>query len=982
MGIISDIRGDIEQEANLLLEKYRDTLMLKALSLTAGDEHAAEELVLQTFEAHLFKREKYDPSKGELLPWLIGIMHNIHGKSRRDRAMRSVTYLSPEELEVLSEIRTYSTATDEVIEANSDAEVVRNAIAQLPENARSALMLHYFESLSIRQIAEVMRKSPGSVKGSLHYARKVLAKRLGKMMGRAALAIAALIFGGSLLYAAAVFTGFAPSPFAAAEPAPEPAAEQPLEALGSLESLENPAPLEAPETNAVPLQAELTTTNLTTNNEETTMNSSTNSLVEANTTVASAVRSAAVKMMAAGAMLAAAATPVASALAALPLGYYEAEYLQSTGTQYINTGFYVSGQMRIEADFAFTDTTTQQQGVFASQEDQSPSENYLSVAAYVNGSTKYAWAWKDGAGQWCSTLVDVTTARKYLILDGGANTATLTDVATGVTEYSIAPGDPGYSSSNFDVSHSKTTRKPLTIFARMASTGQISQYGKLKLYSLKIISGGEVVRSYVPCVRASDSAAGLYELVEGRFLANAGTGVFTAGPYKKLTAELSADCTTVTADFSISDHARTLYFAYGLADGGAETSSWDRVVSLGAVAAGVTNLVAAVPAGFGYERPSSRLLMEDYGQFGLVSGLVTANLPVQARVGGGLANVLFAASPRMRRLYYAWGDEGGGAGSTNGWDGAALVAEVPAGVSLLRGVSVPAKGKCARFMLAYSELSTTDYAHKDDLIVQLDAIENAGRGVHRSALTNWFNLAKSQEIPPYASQTQSGSQKALGNPPCNGGGVGSPVYGEKGVVLQNTFFQAQVSGLAAALANKALTVQVFMNPDSYALWQGVFQIGNGTSNRELILDCRKEQTQTVVGSFGALQYAANSWSESARIPDAAIRDYFGQDVLATVTVDADGAHLWYDNESSNVFTNAGSNVAPTTDWLTLAAYINGLVYPMTMRAVRIYGRTLTADEIAANYRLDHARFLGGETPYCAVSDVVEVGHSGFAVYIH
>ena len=964
MGFIREIRRDIEQEALCLMREYRSLLFAEAKQLT-NDDSVAEDLVMKTIESYLAQPDEGLPAKGKVRAWLRTTLRNHFNNSVRGKARACTVYLDEEDAARIDEIAPADNSSDEAILAHSDAELVRNVLARLPESARSVIVMHYFESLSIRQIAELLRKSPDSVKSNLYYARKVLAKRLGKMMGRAALAIAALIFGGSLLYAAAVFTGFAPSPFAA----PEPAAEQPLEALGPLESLEDPAPLEAPETNEAPQQIELTTTNLTTNNEETTMNTQ-------------VVKSAAVKMLAAGAMLAAAATPFNLLAAALPLGYFEAEYLQSTGTQYINTGFYVSGQMRIEADFAFTDTTTQQQGVFASQEDQSPSENYLSVAAYVNGSTKYAWAWKDGAGQWCSTLVDVTTARKYLILDGGANTATLTDVATGVTEYSIAPGDPGYSSGNFDVSHSKTTRKPMTIFARMASTGQISQHGKLKLYSLKIISGGEVVRSYVPCVRASDSVAGLYELVEGRFLVNAGTGVFTAGPYKKLTAELSADCTTVTADFSISDHARTLYFAYGLADGGAETSSWDRVVSLGAVAAGVTNLVAAVPAGFGYERPSSRLLMEDYGQFGLVSGLVTADLPVQARVGGGLANVLFAASPRMRRLYYAWGDEDGGAGSTNGWDGAALVAEVPAGVSLLRGVSVPAKGKCARFMLAYSELSTTDYAHKDDLIVQLDAIENAGRGVHRSALTNWFNLAKSQEIPPYASQTQSGSQKALGNPPCNGGGVGSPVYGEKGVVLQNTFFQAQVSGLAAALANKALTVQVFINPDSYALWQGVFQIGNGTSNRELILDCRKEQPQTVEGSFGALQYAANSWSESARIPDAAIRNYFGKDVLATVTVDADGAHLWYDNESSYVFTNAGGNAAPTTDWLTLAAYINGLVYPMTMRAVRIYGRTLTADEIAANYRLDHARFLGGETPYCAVSDVVEVGRSGFAVYIH
>ena len=291
MGIIKDIRGDIEQESNLLLEKYRDALMLEALSLVSGDKHTAEELVLQTFEAHLFKREKYDPSKGELLPWLKGILRNLHGKSQRDRAMRSITYLSPEELEVLSEIRTQSNATDEEIEANSDAEFVRNAIAQLPENARSALLLHYFESLSVRQIAQILRKSPGSVKGSLHYARKALAKRLGKALGRAALAVGAILFGGTLLYAAAVATGLASSPFAAAEPAAEEETEEAEVVFNAKNTKGTEGSLE--ETNGdSPQGFEAITVNSNTNNEESTMNTQ-------------SVKSAAVRMLAAGAMLSA-----------------------------------------------------------------------------------------------------------------------------------------------------------------------------------------------------------------------------------------------------------------------------------------------------------------------------------------------------------------------------------------------------------------------------------------------------------------------------------------------------------------------------------------------------------------------------------------------------------------------------------------------------------------------------------------------------
>ena len=52
-----------------------------------------------------------------------------------------------------------------------------------------------------------------------------------------------------------------------------------------------------------------------------------------------------------------------------------------------------------------------------------------------------------------------------------------------------------------------------------------------KLYSCQISVNGEAVRDFVPCVRQEDNAAGLYDLVEGKFYANStGTGEFTAGP--------------------------------------------------------------------------------------------------------------------------------------------------------------------------------------------------------------------------------------------------------------------------------------------------------------------------------------------------------------------------------------------------------------------------------------------------------------------
>ena len=149
--------------------------------------------------------------------YFVGTIRNHYLHSVRGKARACTVYLDQSDVEKLQELGPVDNSTDEAILAHSDAEFVRNVLASLPEETRRVIVLHYFESLSIREIAALLARTPDSIKCNLYYARKVLAKRLGKALGRAALAIAALLFGGSLLYAAAVATGLAPSPFAADE---------------------------------------------------------------------------------------------------------------------------------------------------------------------------------------------------------------------------------------------------------------------------------------------------------------------------------------------------------------------------------------------------------------------------------------------------------------------------------------------------------------------------------------------------------------------------------------------------------------------------------------------------------------------------------------------------------------------------------------------------------------------------------------------
>lgn len=51
----------------------------------------------------------------------------------------------------------------------------------------------------------------------------------------------------------------------------------------------------------------------------------------------------------------------------------------------------------------------------------------------------------------------------------------------------------------------------------------------MRLYYLKVYSGGTVIADFVPCYRKSDGEIGVYEVKSGKFYGNVGTGTFTKG---------------------------------------------------------------------------------------------------------------------------------------------------------------------------------------------------------------------------------------------------------------------------------------------------------------------------------------------------------------------------------------------------------------------------------------------------------------------
>lgn len=184
----------------------------------------------------------------------------------------------------------------------------------------------------------------------------------------------------------------------------------------------------------------------------------------------------------------------------LPAGYTVLEYIQSSGTQYINTGFAPNNNTRVVADFQYTNIGTNG-SVFGARKSFDNSAYQIIV---VSGKYRsdynnvYTQVW-DGANPLNRNVVDKK-----------AETTTIAGDTKSYDNVSFQCGIPMY------------------IFAcNNNGTGIYLSSGRL--FSLQIHDNGTKVRDFVPCSNSS-SVIGLYDLVNAKFYGNSGTGNFTAGP--------------------------------------------------------------------------------------------------------------------------------------------------------------------------------------------------------------------------------------------------------------------------------------------------------------------------------------------------------------------------------------------------------------------------------------------------------------------
>ena len=149
--------------------RHKDVVHRFAYRMT-GSPSAAEDLVQDCFMTLWKKPEAYDPQRGALRSFLLGITRNLALK--RWRAERPHEPLDDE---------FFSTPPLDLAHKQR-AESVKQAVLLLPPLQREALILAEYEDLSLDEIVAATGAELAAVKSRLHRARQNLRKILEPLL--------------------------------------------------------------------------------------------------------------------------------------------------------------------------------------------------------------------------------------------------------------------------------------------------------------------------------------------------------------------------------------------------------------------------------------------------------------------------------------------------------------------------------------------------------------------------------------------------------------------------------------------------------------------------------------------------------------------------------------------------------------------------------------------------------------------------------
>lgn len=207
----------------------------------------------------------------------------------------------------------------------------------------------------------------------------------------------------------------------------------------------------------------------------------------------------------------------------LPSEYQRLEYIESTGTQYINSNVNADDiNYSFDIDFYGYSSQIQYSRIFGYQRNGGI---FLGSKFWYGNNTDINCT--DILGTFNDERHSVFANKNYAIVD-----------------------NVKYNLNTPPTSFVKNTSTKIAIFGAFdGGNGAIKNdsLSKIKLYSFKIYHNNNLIRNFIPAIRNSDNVVGLYDLANDTFYENAGTGTFVT-PISQLSSAQSLNTSLLSSN--------------------------------------------------------------------------------------------------------------------------------------------------------------------------------------------------------------------------------------------------------------------------------------------------------------------------------------------------------------------------------------------------------------------------------------------------
>lgn len=172
--------GDDEAFA-FLVEKFRRPI-ISFMYRSVGSQHVAEELAQEVFLRVYKSRQTYS-ADAKFTTWLYRIATNLamnHARDTKSERQGKVSLDEPvdEESDRTLDVPDTMMSAEEAIVRRERMEAIKKCVLELPERQRMAVLMHKYQEMDYKQIAQALDLSESATKSLLFRAYETLREQL------------------------------------------------------------------------------------------------------------------------------------------------------------------------------------------------------------------------------------------------------------------------------------------------------------------------------------------------------------------------------------------------------------------------------------------------------------------------------------------------------------------------------------------------------------------------------------------------------------------------------------------------------------------------------------------------------------------------------------------------------------------------------------------------------------------------------------